>query len=111
MPTISVNELVPTLLCHWNVITAPEISVEGILRLVNGVGKEFSHTSWSLLIVFDPVKELTRIVIVNELKQGEAVVEIASTRTVELSESVPPATNNVVEVLEGPWLILSIKYS
>ena len=53
-------------------------------------------------MVLVPVNEFTRIVILKELKQGDAVEEVAWTRTVEVSDNVPEGTNKVVATEEGP---------
>ena len=47
---------------------------------------------------------------VKELKQGEAIEDVACTRTVEVSDNVPEGTNKVVAADEGPWLMPLIKY-
>ena len=39
---------------------------------------------------------------VKELKQGEAIVDVACTRTVEVSDKVPEGTNKVVATDDGP---------
>ena len=56
-------------------------------------------------MVFVPVNEFTRIVIVKSLKQGEAVVDVATTRTVEPSFNIEEVTKSVDAVPEGPRLI------
>ena len=53
-------------------------------------------------MVLVPVNELTRIVIVKSLKQGEAVVDVATTRTVEPSVNIEEVTRSVDAVPEGP---------
>ena len=53
-------------------------------------------------MVFVPVKEFTRMVIVKSLEHGEAAVEVASTRTVDPSVNIEDVTKSEEAVLEGP---------
>ena len=47
-------------------------------------------------------KEFTRMVMVKSLEHGEAVVEVASTRTVEPSVNIDDVTKSEEAVPEGP---------
>ena len=53
-------------------------------------------------MVFVPVNEFTRMVMVKSLKQGDAIVEVAITLTVEPSVNIDEVTNKVDAVPEGP---------
>ena len=55
-----------------------------------------------LPIAFVPLKELTRIVMVKALKQGEATVDVACTLIKVESVMVPEGTKRVVATEEGP---------
>ena len=74
----------------------------GTANEVNTAGSSPEQMVCPFPIEFVPLKELTRIVIVKELKQGEAIEDVACTRTVEVSDKVPEGTNNVVATEEGP---------
>ena len=84
--------------------------VDGTASEVKIVGSSPEHIVCPLPIEFVPLKELTRIVMVKELKQGEAIEDVACTRTVEVSDNVPEGTNKVEAADEGPWLMPLIKY-
>ena len=65
-------------------------------------GLSFSQIFCPFPIVFVPVKEFTRIVMVNSLEQGEAAVEVATTRTVEPSVNIDEVTKSEEAVAVGP---------
>ena len=56
---------------------APAIADVGTWIEVNTAGFSFSQIFCPLPMVFVPVKEFTRMVMVNALKQGEAVDDVA----------------------------------
>ena len=74
----------------------------GTLIEVRTDGSSFSHIFCPLPIAFVPLKELTRIVIVKALKQGEAIADVACTLIKVESVMVPEGTKRVVATEEGP---------